>query len=199
MAVLAVAGACLVLSPQALAGDPLTDIKINEVEFEGGVDFIELMNTSGTPTDVSGLVLKDNDDSRTLAIPGGTIIPAGGFFAMDTDVRGGFGLDAPDAARVFLPDGVTLIDGTSWVLHAAGTTYGRCPDGTGAFFTGGGHQGRRQLVHIPVPQPWPGSASVTTVDPAGVSAATSAASTTRAPAPAPRACSGRSTTATAGC
>ena len=68
----------------ALAGDPLTDIKINEVESDGLADFIELVNTSATPTDVSGLVLKDNDDSHTVAIPGGTIIPAGGFLAVDT-------------------------------------------------------------------------------------------------------------------
>ncbi len=78
--------------PAALAGDPLTSIKINEVESDGAADFIELINISATATDVSGLVLKDNDDSRTLAIPGGTSIAAGGFLAVDTDVPGGFGL-----------------------------------------------------------------------------------------------------------
>ena len=158
---------CLALSAPALAGDPLTDIKINEVESDGVADFIELVNTSGTPTDVSGLILKDNDNSRTLAIPGGTSIPAGGFLAVDTDVAGGFALGTPDAARVFLPNGTTLIDGYSWTAHAA-TTYGRCPDGTGAFITTDAvTKGAANACPAIVPQPWPGSASVTTVDPAG--------------------------------
>ena len=130
-AVVAVAAACLAFSSPALAGDPLTSIEVNEVESEGLADFIELANTSATPTDVSGLILKDNDDSRTLAIPAATSIPAGGFLAVDTDVVGGFGLGSPDAARVFMPDGTTQIDGYSWSVHAF-ITYGRCPDGTGA-------------------------------------------------------------------
>jgi hypothetical protein len=162
----AVAAACLVFSAPALAGDPLTSIKINEVESEGIADFIELMNTSGTPTDVSGLVLKDNDDARALAIPGGTSIPAGGFLAVDTDVPGGFGMGSSDAARVFLPDGVTQIDGYTWTVHAP-TTYGRCPDGTGVFVnTDTVTKGAAN--DCPLPQPWPGSAAVTTVDQAGV-------------------------------
>jgi hypothetical protein len=69
---------------------------------------------------------------------------------------------------VFLSDGTTLVDGTNWVLHATGTTYGRCPDGTGAFFTGVAvTKGAANSCISPVPQTWPGSASVTTVDPAG--------------------------------
>ena len=75
---------CAALCAPALAGDLALDIKINEVESDG-VDFIELVNTSGTPKDVSGLVLKDNDDSRTLAIPGGTSIPAGSFLAVSSN------------------------------------------------------------------------------------------------------------------
>jgi hypothetical protein len=169
VAVVAAAAACLALSPPALAGDPLTSIKVNEVESEGLADFIELTNLSGTATDVSGLVLKDNDDTRTLAIAGGTSIPAGGFLAVDTDVPGGFGLSSSDAARVFMPDGVTLIDGHTWTVHAA-TSFGRCPDGTGAFVTtgavtkGAAHSCPPALVT----QPWPGSQSVTTVDQANV-------------------------------
>ena len=163
---------CLALSACApaedpLAGDPLAGIKINEVESDGPADFIELINTSETPTDVSGLVLKDNDDSHTLAIPDGTSIPAGGFLAVDTDVRGGFGLELSDAARVFMSDGTTLLDSYSWTSHAS-TTYGRCPDGTGAFVTTtAATKGSANACPAPVP-PWPGSASVTTVDQAGV-------------------------------
>lgn len=166
---LSVVAACLVLAPPAFAGDPATSIKVNEVESEGPSDFVELVNTSATPTDVSGLVLKDNDDSRTLAIPSGTTIAARGFRAVDTDVPGGFALDPSDSARVFLPDGTTLIDSYTWTVHAA-TTYGRCPDGTGAFVTttvatkGAANTCPASLAT----QPWPGSQSVSTVDQAGV-------------------------------
>ena len=168
VAVATAAAMCLALSAPALAGDPLTSIKVNEVESDGLADFIELVNTSGTPTDVSGLVLKDNDDSRTLAIPAATSISAGGFLAVDTDVGGGFGLSQADAARVFMPDGTTLIDSTSWVFHATGTTYGRCPNGTGVFFTATAvTKGAANSCISPLPAPWPGSASVTFVDAAG--------------------------------
>src|SRR5687768_8794073 len=101
VAVLAAAAAFMTLAAPALAGDPLTSIKVNETESEGLADFVELINTSATPTDVSGLVLKDNDDAHTFAIPAGTSVPAGGFLAIDTNVVGGFELDASDAARVF--------------------------------------------------------------------------------------------------
>ena len=167
---------------------------INEVESDGLADFIELMNTGGAPVDVSGYVLKDNNDGNTMAIPGGTIIPAGGFLAVDTIVRAGIGrLGASVPCRM-----ATLLDSYSWTAHAA-ATYGRCPDGTGAFiFNLRSHQGRRQRV----PGAGPSHGRAARLSPRSTrqepSAATSAASTTRAPAPRPRACSGPSTTATAG-
>lgn len=110
-------------------------VKVNEVESNGDVrDWIELMNTGAGAVDVSGWILMDNS-ARTLAIPAGTSIPAGGFFAMDVDdpaVTGQFGLGSADAARVFLPDGTTLVDSHTWSAHAA-VTYARCPNGTGPF------------------------------------------------------------------
>ena len=45
-----------------------------------------------------------------------------------------FGLGGADSARLFAADGTTLVDSYTWTAHAA-TTYGRCPDGTGAFAT----------------------------------------------------------------
>ena len=94
-----VAASCLVFSAPALAGDPSTSIKVNEVESAGLADFVELANTSSTRTDVGGLVLKDNDDAHTLSIPAGTRIPAGGFLAVNTDVPGGFDLGSSDSAE----------------------------------------------------------------------------------------------------
>ncbi|MBJ7357405.1 lamin tail domain-containing protein [Nocardioides sp.] len=133
---LLLAGAVLVgLSGPARADDPLTSIRINEVESNGDVrDWVELTNVGATTTDVGGLVLMDNQ-ARSLTIPTGTSIAPGGFLAVDVDdpaVTGSFGLGGADQARVFLADGTTLVDSYSWATHAA-ITYGRCPDGTGAF------------------------------------------------------------------
>jgi hypothetical protein len=170
VSVVAVAAACLALSPSALAGDPLTSIKINEVETENRRgDFIELMNIAATSTDVSGLVLKHDASNRSVVIPGGTSVRAGGFLAVYTRIDDGFTFYAPDAARVFMPDGTTQIDSYSWTAHAV-TTYGRCPDGTGAFVTtvAATGQGPNACPRPLVRQAWPGSASVTTADGAGV-------------------------------
>ncbi len=123
------------LSAPAHADDPLSSIRINEVESNGDArDWIELTNIGAAPTDVGGLVLMDNQ-ARTLAIPAGTSIAPGGFLAVDVDdpaTTGNFGLGGADQARVFLADGTTLVDSYSWAAHAV-IAYGRCPDGTGAF------------------------------------------------------------------
>lgn len=113
--------------------DVLASIRINEVESNLGTpgDWIELVNISASPIDLSGYRLKDNDDTRTYAFPSGTIIPANGFLVAE-EAQFGFGLGAADAARLFAPDGATLIDSYTWTSHAS-VTYGRCPDGSGAF------------------------------------------------------------------
>jgi hypothetical protein len=118
----------------AAAGDPLTDIKINEVESSGGTpgDWVELRNNAGTATDVGGLKFKDADDTHAFyEIPAGTTIPAGGYLVLE-EAEFGFGLGGNDSARLFLNDGTTLVDSYAWATAAA-VTYGRCPDGTGAF------------------------------------------------------------------
>ncbi|MEU8004893.1 lamin tail domain-containing protein [Catellatospora sp. NPDC049111] len=109
-----------------------TAVKINEVESNGGTpgDWVELVNTGSAAVDVSGWVVKDNDDTHAYAIPAGTVIAGRGFVAVDVEVS--FGLGGADSARLFQADGSTLVDSYTWTAHAA-TTYGRCPDGSGAF------------------------------------------------------------------
>lgn len=133
VSVLLATAALVGLGAPAHADTPLTSIRINEVESNGGtpVDWIELTNIGATATDVSGMILMDNQ-ARTFAIASGMSIPAGGYLAVDVDIAGGFGLGAADSARVFLPDGTTLVDTYTWTAHAT-VTYGRCPNGTGAF------------------------------------------------------------------
>jgi len=118
------------------AAAPLPAVVINEVESnQDTTDWIEIMNTGTDPVDVSGWVLKDDDDTRTLAIPANTVLAAGAYLAIDVDVDttpGKFGLGSADTARLFLPDGTTLVDSFGWTAHA-GVTFGRYPNGVGAF------------------------------------------------------------------
>lgn len=129
-------GAGLLVAPlvalPAVAAD--AGVVINEVESNGDTtDWIELLNTSFAPVDVSGWVVKDNDDTRTDAVPAGTVLDPGEFFVF-TEPDMTFGLGMADAARLYLADGTTLVDSHTWTQHAT-TTYGRCPDGTGEFIT----------------------------------------------------------------
>ena len=111
-----------------------TDIRVNEIITNSATspDSIELTNIGDAPVDVSGWILKDNNDTRTLALPAGTTIAPDAFLAVPVDVTGGFGLGNGDAARVFLPDGTTLVDGHTFPSHSA-PSWSRCPDGTGDF------------------------------------------------------------------
>ena len=145
---------------------PPTSVKINEVESDGGTpaDWVELKNTGGSSVDISGLKLKDSDDAHPFfTVPAATTLAAGGYYVADVDAT--FGLDAGDSIRLFATDGTTVLDSYTWAAHAT-TSYGRCPDGTGAFTT-------TQVVtkgalnNCPgdiVADPWPGGSTVTAVD-----------------------------------
>ncbi|GAA3659126.1 lamin tail domain-containing protein [Microbacterium marinilacus] len=135
-------------------GDVLSSIRINEVESNGGepADWIELTNIGDEPVDISGLVLKDDNDSRTLAVSVGVVLDPGAFFVVQVDdVEGGFGLGGADSARVFLADGVTLVDSYSWTAHAT-ETYGRLPDGTGEFVQTASTRGEANVAYV-APEP----------------------------------------------
>lgn len=149
-------------------------IRVNEVESNGGTpgDWIELYNAGTAAVDLSGWGVRDNDTTHTIyKLPAGTTIAAGGYLLVE-EAAFGFGLGAPDEARLFNAFGVT-IDVYSWTAHAA-TTYGRCPNGSGAFATtasstkGAANDCGTVVVPPPVGAPWPGSDNVTTVDGVGV-------------------------------
>jgi len=121
-------------SPAGVASAASTDVKINEVESNVGSpgDWVELYNSGADAVDISGWKFLDNDNTHTpYAIPAGTLLAAGGFYVVN-EAQFVFGLGSADSARLFLPDGTTLIDSYTWTAHAT-VTYGRCPDGTGAF------------------------------------------------------------------
>ncbi|MFI9380778.1 lamin tail domain-containing protein [Kutzneria sp. NPDC052558] len=139
----------------AAAGDT---VRVNEVVTTGDVnDSIELYNTGSAAVDVSGWVLKDNQDSSQYTIPGGTTLAAGGFKAFD--VHSSFGLGSSDSARLY--HGSTLVDSVSWTQHS-NPSWSRCPDGTGAFIQAPLSLGAPNSCATPVA--WPGSGTVTTAD-----------------------------------
>ncbi|WP_166874699.1 lamin tail domain-containing protein [Salinibacterium sp. ZJ450] len=126
----------LLAAVPALAAEPpttpvLPTVSINEVESDGDPDWIELVNTGAAPVDISGWAVKDDKDERTSTIPADTVLAPDGYYVIEEPVID-FGLGKEDTARVFLADGVTLVDSFAWTGHAV-TSYGRCDDGTGTF------------------------------------------------------------------
>ena len=105
---------------------------INEVESKdpsGGPDWIELANPTDQELDISGLVIKDNDDSHAYTIPAGTKIPAKGFWVVKEESGGlPFGLGKGDQVRLF--ENGRLISSTTWTGHTS-PSWGLYPDSNG--------------------------------------------------------------------
>ena len=152
-------------STKGAVNDCGSPVRINEIESNGGTpgDWIELKNTGGSTADVSGFVLRDNDDTHSFVIPAATSIPPAAT-TWPTSRRPS-GSAVPTPLALFAADGTTLIDSYSWTAHAT-TTYARCADGTGAFATSAAST--RGAVNACagdlVTMPWPGSSAVSTVD-----------------------------------
>ncbi|MDF2560829.1 MAG: hypothetical protein K0R99_2275 [Microbacterium sp.] len=140
-------------------------VRINEVESDGGSpdDWVELVNPTDAAIDVSGIVVKDDDDAHLYTIPAGTSIGAGEYLVIEREQLG-FGLGGGDAVRLF--DGELLVDETTWGEGHAATTWGRCPDTTGAFAaTSESTKGAANVCAGEVTvSPWPGSAEVRVLD-----------------------------------
>ncbi|MBB5785513.1 lamin tail domain-containing protein [Jiangella mangrovi] len=141
-------------------------VRINEIESSDGEpsDWVELANPSAEDVDIAGFQVKDDDDTHVWTAPAGTVVPAGGHYVVEeTDLD--FGLGGADTVRLFAADG-SAIDSYAWADHAA-TTYGRCPDGTGAFAVTveptKGAVNSCEGDAVP-PAPWPGGPAVTVVD-----------------------------------
>ncbi|WP_223626491.1 lamin tail domain-containing protein [Microbacterium sp. EST19A] len=155
----------LAVSTKGLRNACGNPVRINEVESNGGSpdDWIELVNPTTAALDVSGIVVKDDDDTHAYTIPAGTTIDAGGYLVIEREPLG-FGLGGGDSVRLF--DGELLIDETTWGEGHAATTWGRCPDATGVFaVTAGSTKGAANVCAGEVTvSPWPGSADVRVLD-----------------------------------
>ncbi|MFT3926632.1 MAG: lamin tail domain-containing protein [Myxococcales bacterium] len=141
-------------------------VVVNEVESNNGSpgDWIELYNPGQRAVDLSGWIVRDNDDTHTYALNSGAVLQPGAFLVVD-EAQLGFGLGSADAARVFTPSG-GLVDTYAWTSHAA-ITYGRCPDGTGSFgSTASATKGSANDCAVgPAFSPWAGAGSTAVVDP----------------------------------
>ena len=118
-------------------------------------DWVELMNTGTEALDISGFELRDNSDDHRWRFPEGSMIAAEVLLVVDTKSSGliyddqsktftegtfeaAIGIGSGDSIRLYDKDG-NLLDAYSWTEHAsydgdpAKASYGRYPDGTGAF------------------------------------------------------------------
>jgi hypothetical protein len=169
---LATAIGVLVVAPGAAApvfaeaaGAP-SGVVINEIVSSGGDpgDWVELMNTGTAPVDVSGWsILDDNDTHSAVPLPNGSTIDAGGFLVVDESTLG-FGLGSQDSATLFDAEH-QVVDSYAWSAHA-GTSYGRCPNGTGEFTTTSEatKDAPNACAETVAAEPWPGGSDVRTVD-----------------------------------
>lgn len=108
-----------------IAINPVVLNEIQSKDKNGGPDWVELANPTEQPLDISGIVIKDNDDTNEYIVPEGTEIPANGFIVID-DL--GFGLGKSDSVRLY-EDG-KMIASTTWTDHT-NPTWGLYPDVNG--------------------------------------------------------------------
>lgn len=109
-------------------------VRINEVEPDGDGPggWVEFVNPTASEVDVSGWLLTSSDIFQSFALPAGSTIPAGGFLVVaEADFPAG--IKAADAVQAFSRFRVQ-VDAFLWTVDP-GTSFGRCPDGTGEFVT----------------------------------------------------------------
>jgi hypothetical protein len=133
----AVFAGCVKDEPPVLPDTGDAPVKINEAYSNGGrstygaLDWVELYNTSNAAFDVSGYILYDKiDKSEKVIIPANTTITAGGFFVIEVDVDGGFGLSSGGDV-VYLEDkNGLLIDKIEFGALTPEQAAARVPDGS---------------------------------------------------------------------
>lgn len=108
-------------------------VKVNEVLFasaDANPAFVELYNADTVTADISGWsLITDGGDS--YIIPANTTVDAGAYLVLDATTTG-FAFSDSDGVALTDNGGVEL-NGTTWTGLAVGSSWGRVPDGTGAF------------------------------------------------------------------
>ena len=137
--------------------------EVQSKDSNGGPDWIELANPTGEALDVSGIVIKDNDDEHEYVIPEGTTIPANGFLVL-SEKTFGFGLGKNDSVRLFEND--RLIASTTWIEHTS-PTWAVYPDVTGNEYRNTKEEtpgAPNKFADIPDSIAWPGNGEVVIFD-----------------------------------
>jgi hypothetical protein len=132
------------------AGAAASAVVVNELLPHGGTtddpDWAELKNLSDSSIDLSGYAVRDKELGHLFTLPRGTSIPAGGYLVIycDDQPDGGAAdvLHAPWKLSASTGDEFHLLDPRGTELDQAtfgagvvpgGRSWGRLPDGTGAF------------------------------------------------------------------
>jgi len=115
-------------------------VVLNEVVAESPEgDAVELLNRTDSPIDLSGYFVTDDPEGarQRAVLPAGTVVGARAFLVLPVGAATtGFGLGSAEAFALVSPDG-DVVDQTDWAEGAApaGRSWGRSPDGLGAFTT----------------------------------------------------------------
>lgn len=109
----------------------IADILINEVlpaPSGGQPEWVELYNPTPEDIDISGAWIDDiaNGGGSPQQIAGGTIIPAGGYWTMDSNR---YFNNGGDDVRLLMPDGATVVDSFTYNYSTANQSWYRSPDG----------------------------------------------------------------------
>ncbi|MBN2801244.1 MAG: lamin tail domain-containing protein [Deltaproteobacteria bacterium] len=116
---------------QDKAPEPVA-VYLNELDAGGDPDWVELYNAGDAPLDLSALALSDGDEPWSLS----GVIAAGAFAVIDCD---GGEAGAPfklsgDGETLSLHDSLgDVIDAVAFPAAEGGLTWGRIPDGSGAW------------------------------------------------------------------
>ena len=140
--------------PTSPAPSSTPTLVLNEINSSPD-DWVELMNTGSEALDLSGFELRDNSDDHRWQFADGITIAAGGMLVVEATTSGlvyddqtkayangtfeaAIGIGSGDSIRLYDKSG-NLLDEYGWTQHAsyngdaAKASYGRYPDGTGAF------------------------------------------------------------------
>jgi hypothetical protein len=142
----------------------VTGLKINEVESATGFgtpDWVEIINTTNAPIDISGFVVRDDGANNAATFPANTVLSSFAITSIDVP-----GLGDKDSARLFeSANAAQPIDTQSWTAEAV-NTWGVCAgQGSAVVQTVEPTRDAQNSCAAPITTAtvWPGSPTVTPV------------------------------------
>lgn len=115
-----------------------SEVRLNEIDCHG-TDWIEIVNVGDMVADLAGWIVTDGLDKTDhyYALPAGSIVRPGGYLVVKgaSETREGFdfGIKCDDESVFLMDPSKKVIDVTDVTAVPDGFTWGRSPDGTGAF------------------------------------------------------------------